>query len=426
MFKLLKNRNFFLLFTGNLVSQIGSTFYNFGIGWYILTLTSSALQAGLYLGFSGFFSILLVPFLSVYVDRWHKGKILVATDFIRGIFILAGGIVLWFESDPQIILVMLYLVAFILAVNGAFFSPAVSAIIPEIVEDDELQDAFSMNSLIGSIQTLVGVLLAGLFYALIGIFGIFIVNGLSFILSAISEMFIKLKHIKKTKNSSLSAYLYELKDGMNYLVTKKGLMTMLLLIILLNFAVAPTFSNVHPYLFNLILEKPPFHLSLVASMFSLGMIVGGLSVSYLGKNTSIKTSMRVGLAGTMLVFVIHNLLIGWVALDFLSYEWFLGLFLTVSFFFALINMWVNIPINTGLTKAIDPSYRGRVLGLISTFAQGLIPLSLLLTGILLEWLPLTTVLIILTSIAILPFLIFLINKNVTHLLDSLKSAQTYV
>jgi hypothetical protein len=124
--------------------------------------------------------------------------------------------------------------------------------------------------------------------------------------------------------------------------------------------------------------------------------------------------------------VIHNLLIGWVALDFLSYEWFLGLFLTVSFFFALINMWVNIPINTGLTKAIDPSYRGRVLGLISTFAQGLIPLSLLLTGILLEWLPLTTVLIILTSIAILPFLIFLINKNVTHLLDSLKSAQTYV
>jgi len=424
MFKLLKNRNFFLLFTGNLVSQIGSTFYNFGIGWYILTLTSSALQAGLYLGFSGFFSILLVPFLSVYVDRWHKGKILVATDFIRGIFILAGGIVLWFESDPQIILVMLYLVAFILAVNGAFFSPAVSAIIPEIVEDDELQDAFSMNSLIGSIQTLVGVLLAGLFYALIGIFGIFIVNGLSFILSAISEMFIKLKHIKKTKNSSLSAYLYELKDGMNYLVTKKGLMTMLLLIILLNFAVAPTFSNVHPYLFNLILEKPPFHLSLVASMFSLGMIVGGLSVSYLGKNTSIKTSMRVGLAGTMLVFVIHNLLIGWVALDFLSYEWFLGLFLTVSFFFALINMWVNIPINTGLTKAIDPSYRGRVLGLISTFAQGLIPLSLLLTGILLEWLPLTTVLIILTSIAILPFLIFLINKNVTHLLDSLKSAQT--
>jgi len=134
MFKLLKNRNFFLLFTGNLVSQIGSIFYNFGIGWYILTLTSSAFQAGLYLGFSGFFSILLVPFLSIYADRWHKGKILVATDFIRGVFILAGGVILWFESDPQIILFMLYIVAFILAVNGAFFSPAVSAIIPEIVE----------------------------------------------------------------------------------------------------------------------------------------------------------------------------------------------------------------------------------------------------------------------------------------------------
>lgn len=423
MFKLLKNRNFFLLFTGNLVSQIGSIFYNFGIGWYILTLTSSAFQAGLYLGFSGFFSILLVPFLSIYADRWHKGKILVATDFIRGVFILAGGVILWFESDPQIILFMLYIVAFILAVNGAFFSPAVSAIIPEIVEEGDLQDAYAMNSFIGSIQTLVGVLLAGVFYALIGILGIFIVNGVSFILSAISEMFIQLKHIQKPKDSSLKAYLFELKDGMNYLVTKKGLVTMLILLILLNFAVAPTFSNVHPYLFNLILEKPPFHLSLVASMFSLGMIIGGMSVSYLGKNASIKTSMRVGLAGTMFVFVIHNLLIGFVFLETMSYAWFFSLFLTVSFFFALINMWVNIPINTGLTKAIDPSYRGRVLGLVSTFAQGLIPLSLLLTGIMLEWLSLTTVLMILTVIAVLPFIIFLVNKNVTHLLDSLKSAQ---
>lgn len=423
MFKLLKNRNFFLLFTGNLVSQIGSTFYNFGIGWFILSLTSSAFQAGLYLGFSGLFSVLLVPFLSVYADRWHKGKILYVTDLLRGIAILIGSVVLFFTQDPIIILPMLYVIALILAINNAFFSPAVSAIIPEIVEDEELKDAFAMNSFIGSIQTLVGVLLAGLFYAIVGILGIFIINGVSFILSAFSEAFIKLSHVKREKDSSLKAYIKELKEGMHYLVTKKGLMTMLILIILLNFAVAPTFSNVHPYLFNLVLEKPAFHLSLVASMFSLGMIIGGFTVSRFGKDVSIKKSMRLGLIGTMIIFIIHNLLIAFIDMGMLNYTWFFSLFLTVSFFFALVNMWVNIPFNTGITKAIDPSFRGRVLGLISTFAQGLIPLSLLLTGIMLEWLSLTVVLIILSSMSMLPFLLFLVSKNVTHLLDSLKSAQ---
>ncbi len=169
MWALLKSRNYRLLFAGNLVSQIGSALYNFGISWFILTLTGSTFQAGLYLGFSGFFQILLVPFLSVYADRWHKGRILVFTDFIRGVTIIGAGLILWQFSAPEIILPTLYVTAFIIAVNHALFTPAVQAIIPEIVEDHQLQQAYSMNSFINSIQQLIGVLLAGILYALLGI-----------------------------------------------------------------------------------------------------------------------------------------------------------------------------------------------------------------------------------------------------------------
>jgi len=100
---LLKLPNYRLLFAGDLVSQIGSALYSFGISWFILTLTGSTFQAGLYLGFTGAIQILLVPFLSVYADRWHKGRILSITDFIRGIAILIAGTLLWRFSDPTII-----------------------------------------------------------------------------------------------------------------------------------------------------------------------------------------------------------------------------------------------------------------------------------------------------------------------------------
>lgn len=422
MWALLKSRNYRLLFAGNLVSQIGSALYSFGISWFILTLTGSTFQAGLYLGFSGFFQLLLVPFLSVYADRWHKGRILVFTDFIRGITIIGAGLILWQFNAPEIILPTLYVTAFIIAINHALFTPAVQAIIPEIVEDHQLQQAYSMNSFINSIQQLVGVLLAGILYSILGIVGIFLVNGISFILSAISEMWIRLDHQTVTDDHSLKQYIKDLKSGFSYVRKKEGLLGMFALIILLNFAIAPVFSNVHPYLFNLVLERPPIHLSFVSVAFSMGALVGGFMVGTIGLKASIRKSMRFGLLFFYILLMGHHALVILIVLERISYIWFYVSFLGVAFILAVANMWINIPFNTGLTRAIDPAYRGRVMGLISTLAQGLIPIAIFITGILLEVLFLPVVLIIMAVLGLLPVILFMTSRPVHHLLESLKNA----
>lgn len=422
MWALLKQRNVGLLFAGNLVSQIGSALYNFGISWFILSLTGSTFQAGLYLGFAGFFQLLLVPFLSVYADRWHKGRILVFTDLIRGVTILGAGVILWQFDTPEIILLTLYVTAFIIAINHALFTPAVQAIIPEIVADRHLQQAYSLNSFVNSIQQLVGVLLAGILYALLGIVGIFWVNGVSFILSAISEMWIRLDHQKISGDHSLKKYLHDLKSGFRYVHQKEGLLGMFALIILLNFAIAPVFSNVHPYLFNLVLKRPAIHLSWVSVAFSIGALVGGYMVGTMGLKASIRKSMRFGLLFFYILFMGHHTLVILVVLEQISYTWFYGLFLGIVFVLAVANMWINIPFNTGLTRAIDPAFRGRVMGLISTLAQGLIPIAIFITGILLEVLFLPVVLIIMVGIGLLPVFVFMTSRPIHQLLDSLKNA----
>ena len=419
---LFKTRNYRLLFAGNLVSQIGSALYNFGISWFILSFTGSTLQAGIYLGFAGIFQILLVPFLSVYADRWHKGKILVITDVIRGVVILAAGAILWQYQSPEIVLPTLYITAFVIAVNHALFTPAVSAIIPEIVPDTLLQQAYSVNSFINSIQQLVGVLLAGVLYSLLGIVGIFVVNGVSFILSAISELWIRLDHTSHTSDKSVAQYFRDLSGGIRYVTDKDGLVGMFMLIILLNFAVAPIFSNIHPYVFNLVLNKPPIHLSLVSVAFSIGAILGGLLVGTIGLKASIKRSMRMGLISFYALLMVHHALIVLVVLDRIEYAVFLMSILAIAFVIAVANMWINIPFNTGLTRAVDAAYRGRVMGLISTLAQGLIPVAIFMTGLLLELLTLPVVLLIFAGIGLLPVLLFVRSKSVNQLLESLKNA----
>ncbi len=419
---LFKTRNYRLLFAGNLVSQIGSALYNFGISWFILSFTGSTLQAGIYLGFAGIFQILLVPFLSVYADRWHKGKILVITDVIRGVVILAAGAILWQYQSPEIVLPTLYITAFVIAVNHALFTPAVSAIIPEIVPDTLLQQAYSVNSFINSIQQLVGVLLAGVLYSLLGIVGIFVVNGVSFILSAISELWIRLDHTSHTSDKSVAQYFRDLSGGIRYVTDKDGLVGMFMLIILLNFAVAPIFSNIHPYVFNLVLNKPPIHLSLVSVAFSIGAILGGLLVGTIGLKASIKRSMRMGLISFYALLMVHHALIVLVVLDRIEYAVFLMSILAIAFVIAIANMWINIPFNTGLTRAVDAAYRGRVMGLISTLAQGLIPVAIFMTGLLLELLTLPVVLLIFAGIGLLPVLLFVRSKSVNQLLESLKNA----
>lgn len=420
MKKVLKNRNYQLLFAGNLVSQIGQAFFGFAMGWYILTITGSPFQAGVFIAINGLIQTLLVPFLSVYADRWHKGRILFATDLARGLSILLAGSLIFQLTDPSVIIWVLYVNALVMAISHAFFSPAAMAIIPEIVGDENLREAMSLNSFVNSIQQLVGVLLAGLLYALLGIFGIFIYTGISFILSAISELFIKLNHQKDSERSDFNAYKKDLKFGLDYLFKTTGLKEMLMLIVLLNFSIAPIFTNVYPYVFNLVLERTPFELSLVSVALSIGMLVGGISVGTLSQGFSIKQAMKGGIIVTFIILIGHHtwLVIG--SESVIRFGLFYPVFLSITFIFGLVNMWVNIPFNTGLTKAIEPSVRGRVMGLVSTVAQGLIPLSILLGGYLLEVTSVRTVLIIFTGVGIMPFILFLKSKSVNQLLSSLK------
>ncbi len=418
MLKLLKNRNFSLLFIGNFTSQIGTAFYNFAVSWFILTITSSPLQAGVYIASGAIVQLIFSPIAGVFADRLNKIRILYMTDYIRGITVLIGGLMIFSFSQTSFIIALLYSVTIILAINNAFFISSVAAVRPLLVKDEELNQANAFFSLIGSIQQIIGVLLAGGLYVLLGIELIFIINGVSFMISGFSEMFIQLKPTRKLTEDS-PGFFEDFKYGMQYILSKQGLLQFMLAVLFLNFAVSPLFANAMPYLFNLRLGKEPIHLSMVQVSFSVGMLVGGIIVGVVGQRLVIRNNIRQGITGTFIGLGTVMFLMYQVHQDTMPYPLFYSLLIPVFFFTAVANMWLNIPLSTGLVRAIDPHVRGRVFSIMDTLGQGLIPLGILVSGIILEFSGLGILFMGITAIALTPFLILLFGKRVNLLLTSL-------
>src|SRR5690554_2736497 len=90
------NPNYVLLFIGTIVSHIGSTFYNFAVGFYILKITNNnAFIQGVYLAVSGIIFVLASPIGGVLADRWNKAKIIYSTDFIRGTVVFLSSFLIY-------------------------------------------------------------------------------------------------------------------------------------------------------------------------------------------------------------------------------------------------------------------------------------------------------------------------------------------
>ena len=188
------NRNFLLLFSGKLISQLWDYIYAFALSWYILDLTKSSLQMAAFLVISTLVVAVSAPLGGIVADRYNRKGIMVWMDVLRGIVVIAAAFLL---SQHMLQIWMLYLSAIILGFCGAMFSPAAGAIIPNIVEENQLTQALSANQFTASFCTMTGMVISGLLYNLIGISIIFVLNAASYFISGVLEACVRISFIRR-------------------------------------------------------------------------------------------------------------------------------------------------------------------------------------------------------------------------------------
>ncbi|MCA1570351.1 MAG: MFS transporter [Chloroflexi bacterium] len=153
--RLVRNRNFSLLWVGQLVSLLGDRIHIIALG-ALVGAHGTELELGLTFAATAVPSVVLGPLAGVLVDRWDRRRTMVACDVIRAVLVLA--VPFAFEIHIGFV----YLAAFLIATVTLLFRPAKTAVVPAVVDERDLVSANSAMSVPETAADLIGFPVAGL------------------------------------------------------------------------------------------------------------------------------------------------------------------------------------------------------------------------------------------------------------------------
>ena len=183
------NRNFFMLLSGQFVSQIGDKLHMIALSFWVLKTTGSSAKMGAVLAASLIPSLVIGFFSGAFIDRYNRKNIIIGTDLLRGLILALFAVLFYFEL---INFYMILAMQMLLSVNAAFFDPAIPSVIPQIVDEKDLAAANSKHQFVNGFSTIAGAFIGGIFISMFGYLWVFVVNAISFLLSAFFECFIKI------------------------------------------------------------------------------------------------------------------------------------------------------------------------------------------------------------------------------------------
>jgi len=212
------NRNYRYLWLGQVVSLLGDWFNLIASATLIATLTQSGLAVS-----SLFVVRLLAPFLvssvaGVVADRYNKKFILIATDVARAATLLC----FLFIRDAGDIWLLYVLTGIQFAISG-FFTPTKTAILPEIVTEQELGTANTLSASTWSVMLSVGAAIGGLVSGFWGIYPAFIIDAFTFALSGYFIWQIKMPKKSESESSkTVTGFLTQYLEGLTFLRKNKA------------------------------------------------------------------------------------------------------------------------------------------------------------------------------------------------------------
>lgn len=406
-------RNMLLYGAGKLVSLFGAQIYSFAISLYVLKLTNSGMTFATSLVFSMLPRVLMGPIAGVAADRIDRKKIVLSMDLLCGVLMLTFYGIAVFD---EIRLAYIYGFSFLLTTFNTFFDVALDASKPNLVDKEDIFRINSIGQGIMSVAAISGPFLGGLIYAVVDIKAFLLINGISFILSAISEAFIDFGYNARS-NSSVSigennSFIQDLKEGYRYFINDKILFNVMSFSLLINFLMQMSITVPIPYLLNNIVMLSPLKYGIVKAFMPVGMLVGAITLSILPHKERLYKRLMVLLT----IFIAFIFLMGIPMMD-------LSMSADMIFTFYIITMgglgftiaWIDIPLLSIIQRETPDDIRGRVFGLIGTAAIAIAPLGVLLAGFLLELIPMWVLPMVSGLLLSIRMLFFMKNDAVKEL-----------
>jgi len=383
----LTKRNIVLFIIGHTVSLLGTELYAFVLSLYILEVTGSALKFSVTFALGMLPRIIFGPIAGVVADKLDRKKLVVFLDMLSAVVVFS---LLALSILDEIRLVYIYTTTFLLAVCNAFFYTALTSSIPMFTDDEGVLKANSLGQFASSFASMSGPFIGGILLGLLDIKLFLLINAISFLLSAISEMFIDFNvrdkiygTSKKTSESKKSTFWKDMSEGFRFLISQKWMLKLYSFILLFNSLIIIGLYVALPYITKQSWGFTSQQFGILNTMYPLGILIASISYSFIpAAQSNIKRIVR-----SLSIMSTCILIIGIIASKkfFLLSNWqYVFILGGLSFIVSFSETLVNIPVAVIIQRLVPNEKLGRVQGIIGTFALGLVPISFVLGGLIVD------------------------------------------
>ncbi|MDR3576668.1 MAG: MFS transporter [Anaerolineaceae bacterium] len=269
------------MWSGQTVSRLGDSLYRIALAWWVLEKTGSAVAMGSVLIFSMLPLLLFVLIGGMVVDRVDRKKMMLFSDLLRG---LAVSVIAWLAYAKLLEVWHIYLISILFGLVDAFFQPAYSALVPEVVPAEHRSSANSLTSMSAQVTGVVGPAMGAAIVAFGGTPLAFSLDAVSFIVSAAcilptvqwSYFLLKQPAAANGSNISINSAWKDILEGLKFVAGSPFLWITISIASLSNIFLSGPTSVGLPFLVKEHLNSGVGLLGALYSLFSVGSVVGAI------------------------------------------------------------------------------------------------------------------------------------------------------
>ncbi|MFD2087593.1 MFS transporter [Brevibacillus brevis] len=387
-------KNIILFLSSQAISLFGSSLVQYAMMWYITLNTQSGIMMTLYI-ICGFIpTFLLSPVAGVWADRYNRKLLIIYADAMIAFATLILAIVFLMGYNATW---LLFLMAAIRAVGAGIQTPAVGAILPQIVPSDQLTRINGINGSLHAVIMFVSPMVSAALLTMSTIEMIFFIDVITALLAIGTLLvFLKIPLHEKASEIQKTSYFSDFKEGLVYIKNNDFLKKFFLFFAFFFILMAPA-AFLTPLQVTRSFGDEVWRLTAIEIAFSVGMMAGGgIIASWGGFTNRVHTMTFASLimgACTLALGIIPNF---WIYLVFMA-------------LFGVAMPIFNTPTMVLVQEKVDENYMGRIFGVFGMISTSMMPMGMLIFGpiadvVKIEWLLVATGLFIL-------ILAMLLGKN---------------
>jgi DHA3 family macrolide efflux protein-like MFS transporter len=362
-------RPFWVLWSGQAISLLGSRVVQFGIIWYLTQQTGSAtvLAMASLVGFLP--QVVLGPFAGVWVDRWNRRRTMLVADSLIALATLGLAALFWLGWVQTW---HIFVLLFVRALGGAFHWPAMQASTSLMVPKEKLARIQGMNQMLQGGLGIVAAPVGALLLSVLPMDRLLMIDVGTAVFAIVPLFFIHVPQPparKNTHSTNKQTFWQDMREGLLYVWSWPGILMLMILAMMINFVLSPA-ASLMPILVTEHFGGGAVQLSWLESAMSVGLLAGGILLSVWGGFERRIITSLLAVIGLAVFFGILGILPAdayWLAVG--------------SVFLAgLMMAMANGPLHAIFQSVIAPEMQGRFFTLIGSVSGAMTPLGLLIAG----------------------------------------------